>query len=87
LAILQKKEIASFKKYTLHLSFLKRVLRVRKSTSNYMVYFELGRFPLYINSINNSLAGHLVEMTALLKKKQHTVHVYVVNFCGSVWSF
>ena len=34
---------------TLHLSFLKRVLKVRKSTSNYMVYFELGRFPLYIN--------------------------------------
>jgi hypothetical protein len=33
----------------LHLSFLKRVLKVRKSTSNYMVYFELGRFPLYIN--------------------------------------
>ena len=31
------------------LSFLKRVLKVRKSTSNYMVYFELGRFPLYIN--------------------------------------
>jgi hypothetical protein len=27
---------------TLHLSFLKRVLKVRKSTSNYMVYFELG---------------------------------------------
>ena len=26
---------------TLHLSFLKRVLKVRKSTSNYMVYFEL----------------------------------------------
>ena len=34
---------------TLHLSFLKRVSKVRKSTSNYMVYFELGRFPLYIN--------------------------------------
>ena len=34
---------------TLHLSFLKRVLKVRKSTSNYIVYFELGRFPLYIN--------------------------------------
>ena len=31
---------------TLHLSFLKRVLKVRKSSSNYMVYFELGKFPL-----------------------------------------
>ena len=34
---------------TLHLSFLKRVLKMRKRTSNYMVYFELGRFSLYIN--------------------------------------
>ena len=32
-----------------HLNFLKRILKVRKSTTNYMVYFELGRFPLYID--------------------------------------
>jgi hypothetical protein len=42
-------EVCGFHIETLHLSFLKRVLKVRKSTSNYMVYFELGRFPLYIN--------------------------------------
>ena len=33
---------------TLHLHFLKRIYKVKKSTTNYMVYFELGRVPLYI---------------------------------------
>lgn len=31
-----------------HLDFCKRILRLRKNTPNYMVYGELGRFPLYI---------------------------------------
>ena len=31
-----------------HLSFCKRILKVRSSTPNYMVYAELGRFPLEI---------------------------------------
>ena len=34
---------------TLHLSFLKKILKVKKCTVNFMVYFELGRLPLYIN--------------------------------------
>ena len=34
---------------TLHLSFLKKILKVRRSTVNYMVYFELGRLPMYVN--------------------------------------
>ncbi|XP_033746730.1 uncharacterized protein LOC117331881 [Pecten maximus] len=32
----------------LHINFCKRLLGVRKSTPNMMVYFELGRYPLYI---------------------------------------
>ena len=32
----------------LHLYYLKRILNVRKSTVNYMVYFELGRLPMYV---------------------------------------
>ena len=32
----------------IHLNFCKRILRVRSSTPNYMVYGELGRFPLEI---------------------------------------
>ena len=31
-----------------HFTFLKRILKVRKSTVNYMVYCELGRFPMFI---------------------------------------
>ena len=31
-----------------HISYLKRILKVRKSAVNYMVYCELGRFPMYI---------------------------------------
>lgn len=31
-----------------HLSFCKRILKVRSTTPNYMVYGELGRFPLEI---------------------------------------
>ena len=34
---------------TLHLYYLKRILKVRKSTVNHMIYFELGRLPLYVN--------------------------------------
>ena len=33
-----------------HLNFLKRILNVRNSTPNYMVYGETGRFPLLINA-------------------------------------
>ena len=34
-----------------HLSFCKRVLHVKRSTANYLIYGELGRFPLQITSI------------------------------------
>ncbi len=33
----------------IHLQFCKNILHLRKSTPNYMVYGELGRFPLSIN--------------------------------------
>ena len=33
-----------------HIGFLKRVLHVRSSTPNYMVYGETGRYPLIINA-------------------------------------
>ena len=31
-----------------HVEFLKRIMFLRKSTNNVMVYFELGRCPMYI---------------------------------------
>lgn len=59
-----------------HLSFLKRVLNVRSTTPNYMVYGETGRFPLKINiktkllcfwsrlvqSSSNKLSGILYQL-------------------------
>ena len=33
----------------LHLQFCKKILKVRSSTPNFMVYGELGRYPLEIN--------------------------------------
>jgi hypothetical protein len=33
---------------TLHLKFLKHILRLKSSTPSYMVYGEHGRFPLYV---------------------------------------
>ena len=45
-------EIWGFHKATdiekVHLSFLKRILGVKKSTFSNLVYYELGRFPLYM---------------------------------------
>ena len=34
---------------TLHMHYLKRILKVRRGTVNHMVYFELGRTPLYVD--------------------------------------
>ena len=34
----------------IHIQFCKRILGVKKSTTNMMVYSELGRLPLYISS-------------------------------------
>lgn len=36
----------------IHLYFLKRILKVRKSTVNNMVYCELGRLPLCMQKDN-----------------------------------
>ena len=45
-------EIWGFHKATdiekVHLAFLKRILGVKKSTFSNLVYYELGRFPLYM---------------------------------------
>ena len=64
----------------IHLNFLKRTLKVRSSTPNYMVYGETGRFPLSISiklkmlgfwtrllqSANNKLSGILYQMIYML---------------------
>lgn len=32
----------------IHIDFLKRIMSLRKSTNNFMVYFEFGRYPMYV---------------------------------------
>jgi hypothetical protein len=32
----------------IHLNFLKRTLKVRRSTVNFIIYFEIGRVPMYV---------------------------------------
>jgi hypothetical protein len=44
-----------------HLRFCKNILKVRQTSSNYMVYWELGRNPLNIH-INVSMIWILVKI-------------------------
>ena len=51
--LLYASEVTGFEKNDhvekVHLQFLKRILKVRSTTPNHLVYGELGRFPLIIN--------------------------------------
>jgi hypothetical protein len=42
-----------------HLNFLKRTLKVRRSAVNVMVYWELGRVPMYVERYYRMLKGAL----------------------------
>jgi uncharacterized membrane protein len=42
-----------------HLNFLKRALKVRRSAVNCMVYFALGRVPMYVERYYRMLKGAL----------------------------
>ena len=42
-----------------HSNFLKRTLKVRRSAVNCMVYFELGRVPIYVERYYRMLKGVL----------------------------
>ena len=44
-----------------HLRFCKNILKVRQTTSNYMVYGELGRYPLNIH-INVRMIGFWLKL-------------------------
>ena len=44
-----------------HLRFCKKILKVRQTTSNYMVYGELGRYPLNIH-INVRMIGFWLKL-------------------------
>ena len=52
-----------------HLSFCKRVLNVKTSTSTLSIYSELGRYPLYVNRYCRSIKYWctIVQSTIILK--------------------
>ena len=79
----------------MHLKFCKRILKVRNTTPNFMVYGELGRFPLQIRVkcrmisywckvVNNSskLSSSLYRLMLSLKNHGH----YVFKWIDSVES-
>ena len=56
-----------------HLRFCKKILKVRQTTSNYMVYGKLGRYPLNIHS-NVRMIGFWLKLTN-----------YLVMYINSFW--
>ena len=65
-----------------HLRFCKKILKVRQTTSNYMVYGELGRYPLNIHinvrmivfwlelKSSNTLSSNVYQLLLTLKESK-----------------
>ena len=53
-----------------HLRFCKKILKVRQATSNYMVYGELGRYPLNIH-INVRMIGFWLKLKSSNKSSSN----------------
>ena len=66
-----------------HLNFCKRILRIRQTTPNFMVYGELGRFPLsvHIRCRMISFWCKLQSENKLASKLYHLL-IYLKNFKG-----
>ena len=78
-----------------HLMFCKRILKVRSTTTNYMVYGELGRIPLEItieikmaSFWRNMIYGNKIRSCMyklLFSLKQNGVHTFKwLNFIKSI---
>ena len=59
----------------LHLSFCKRLLRVKKTTQNDFVYGELGRYPMYIFRYIRIIKYWLKIVTG----KKVSIYMYVIS--------
>ena len=81
-----------------HLQFCKRVLSVRSSTSNFMVYGELGRFPSELQAkikmicfwyklvaSENKLSGKLYQLL-LTSSGSNEGWVAIRSFFGPTWN-
>lgn len=72
-----------------HLKFCKRILNVRKSTPNFMVYGELGRFPLDIDiklrmvSFYSRLLKNENKLSCIVFKLMFNLHFD--NVCNFKW--
>jgi hypothetical protein len=64
-----------------HLQFLKNILRVRTTTPNYLVYGELGRFPLVIDIKCRMLTfwNKLISSNKLLSKIARLLYIMNIN--------
>lgn len=71
----------------MHIQFCKRLLKVRKSTPNFMVYGELGRFPLYIQIFTRmfNFWCKLVQTQSTLSSCIYSV-LYNLHESGSIKS-
>ena len=64
-----------------HLQFLKNILRVRTTTPNYLVYDELGRFPLVIDIKCRMLTfwNKLISSNKLTSKIDRLLYILNIN--------
>jgi hypothetical protein len=64
-----------------HLYFCKRVLRLKKSTANYFVYGELGRYPLYVHRLLRIIKYWL---KVVMHKPNPLVHSMYLELCRQI---
>ena len=65
-----------------HLSFMKRILGVKKSTNNCLIYAETGSYPLYI-----CIYIRIVKYWFKISTASEHRYIYIIyNKCPSSWS-
>ena len=62
-----------------HIEFLRKITRVRKSTPKYMIYGELGRFPLDIIIKQRMLSFWTRMLTNKTTKLSYQIYKYLLN--------
>ena len=67
-----------------HLSFMKRILGVKKSTNNCLIYTKTGRYPLYIICIYIRIVKYWFKISTASEHRYNYLHYF--NKCPSSWS-
>ena len=75
----------------IHLKFCKKVLSVKRSTCNFAIYCELGRYPLYINRYariikywGKLLSSDNIIMVTLYHWSEENIEKGANNWCRNV---